>query len=105
MGMRKTVSLLVLLTVATFWVSGVAQAQTELDQKNPLPPTGVPDEYVPLGGLGERVQTFTAGKTGTVEFVYLYLKREQAEGYDLSYGIGPTEENGHPDGLRTGGPA
>jgi hypothetical protein len=62
----------------------------------------VPNEYVSFGGLGERVQTFTAGKTGTVESVYLYLKREQAEGYDLSYGIGPTDENGQPDGLRTG---
>ena len=72
--MRKTVLLLVLLTVATFGVSGVAQAQESvLDQQKQPDFANNNVAYANVDRLHWPGQIFTAGKTGTLDEVLVFV--------------------------------
>src|SRR5215216_6738748 len=67
--MRRTVSLLTTMAVALIVASGIALAQSQLDQQQPLDDGGY--ALVNETATTEIAQTFTAGVTGTLDKVSL----------------------------------
>jgi hypothetical protein len=67
--MRRTVSLLTTMAVALIVASGIALAQSQLDQQQPLDDGGY--AVVNETSTTEIAQTFTAGVTGTLDKVSL----------------------------------
>src|SRR5215210_2351686 len=98
--LKRFVLLVAVMMVTLVVLSGVALAAGQLDQQNLVPTDGATDEGLSIYGSVDTAQTFTAGRTGELDKVSVYLAPNAGgpvpAGSVISE-IYPTDSSGNPD--------
>jgi hypothetical protein len=94
---RRVIPLITAMAAALVLASGTALAVSQLDQQNADTSAASTRESAWIQSDSSGAQKFTAGRTGKLDKVSVYLSRENATG-DLTVGIQGLDSSGNPDG-------